>query len=388
MTGPAGDPPTAVERALEHLGRLAEIDGAPGHEDDVAAYVAGTLASVAEVRTDTHGNLLVRRDAERPGPTVVIAAHLDEVALVVTGIEDDGFLRISALGSTVGELVAGRVVRLAGRYGVVGAVAGHYRSAERPMPSDPLRAGEAYVDVGAGSAQAVRDAGIDVGTPVTLWNPLRRFGVDRSMIVGKALDDRIGCALLLTLLEREAPAAGRLVAAFTVQEEVGYRGAGAAAHALRVEGPIDLAVAVDTIACADTPGSSVRGAAPHRLGGGPVLAMATGSRGTGLILQPRVAELFAAVARDAGVALQRVVFEGGDNDATAMAWAGAGAPAGSLSIPRRYAHSAVEVADVDDLVAAYAWLRALLARMAAWPPTWGAGAVRSFVAPAAEGAKR
>lgn len=368
----ARDAPGAIDRVLEHLGRLSEIDGAPGHEDAVLAYVADALTGVDEVRIDAHGNLLVRRDTRRPGPTVVMAAHLDEVALVVTGIEDDGFLRIAALGSTVGELVAGRVVRLAGRFGVVGAVAGHYRSAERPMASDPLRAGEAYVDVGARSAQAARGAGIDVGTPVVLWNPLRRFGVDRSLIVGKALDDRIGCALLLTLLEREAPAAGRLVVAFTVQEEVGYRGAGAVAHALRVDGPIDLAVAVDTIACADTPGSSVRGAAPHRLGGGPVVAMATGPRGTGLILRPQVAGLFAAVARDAGVALQRVVFEGGDNDATAMAWAGAGAPAGSISIPRRYAHSAVEVADIDDIGAAYAWLRALLARMATWPPAWGA----------------
>jgi len=356
--GGEGHDAAVVDRVLWHLERLAAIDGAPGHEQGVAAYVKEAVQGLGDARTDVHGNLVVRREGPPPGPLVLVTAHMDEVALVVKSVQPDGFLRVSALGSTVPDVVAGRMVRVGGHLGVIGVRSGHFRASDAGGARDGIA--EAYVDLGATSAEAVRAAGIDVGTPVVFWNPVRRFGVERPLIVGQALDDRLGCALLLTLLERETPPAGTLVAAFTVQEEVGLRGAGAIAHAV---GP-DFALAIDTIVAGDTPDMDPHRDVSLRIGAGPAMPVATGPRGSGLILAPDTVAFMRRLAGDAGVTLQPVVFTGGDNDATSMAWAGAGYAAASISIARRYSHTPVEVADIRDIDATYAWLRALVAAMA------------------------
>jgi len=364
---PAGADTPAVDRVLRHLERLAEIDGAPGHEQEVAAYVAAAVAGVGTADVDVHGNLVVRRAGPAPGPRVLVTAHMDEVALVVKSVQPDGFLRVSALGSAVPDVVAGRLVRVGGHLGVVGVRSGHFRSSGADASRDGIA--EAYVDVGATSAESVRAAGIDVGTPVVFWNPVQRFGVERPLVVGQALDDRLGCALLLTLLEREHPPAGTLVAAFTVQEEVGLRGAGAVAHAVAP----DFALAIDTIVAGDTPDMDPHRDVSLRIGAGPAMPVATGPRGSGLIVAPQVADLMRRIAVAADVTLQPVVFTGGDNDATSMAWAGAGHAAASISIARRYSHTPVEVAAIADVAATYAWLHAFVAAMAEWPVRVGRG---------------
>lgn len=351
----------AVERVLWHLERLAAIDGAPGHEHGVADYLAAAVAGLGTADVDVHGNLVVRLVGAAAGPRLLVTAHMDEVALVVKSVQPDGFLRVSALGSAVPDVVAGRLVRVGGHLGVIGVRSGHFRSSAPEGPRDGIA--EAYVDVGATSAEVVRAAGIDVGTPVVFWNPVQRFGVERPAIVGQALDDRLGCALLLTLLEREPPPAGTLVAAFTVQEEVGLRGAGAVAHAVAP----DFALAIDTIVAGDTPDMDPHRDVSLRIGGGPAMPVATGPRGSGLIVAPQVVDLMRRIAAAADVTLQPVVFTGGDNDATSMAWAGAGHAAASIAVARRYSHTPVEVAAIADVAATYAWLRALVAAMADWP---------------------
>jgi putative aminopeptidase len=351
-----------LELVLAHLERLAEVPGAPGHEDDVVELLAAAAAPHGTVVVDAHGSAIVTLDSGKQGPTLLVAAHADEIALVVSDIDDEGFLRVGALGSVVPDVASGRMVRVAGHVGIVGTGAGHFkkRAAETTRPLGAL-----YVDVGATSAASVRAAGIGVGTPVTFLNPIQRFGLDRAMVAGKAIDDRLGCALALTLLQTCPPPAGRLVVAFTVQEEVGLRGAGAVAARVRP----DLALAVDTIACGDTPDREAGLGLPLRIGAGPVLPVATGHNGGSLVVRPRVAAFLEEVARDPGVALQRAVFPYGDNDATTMAWAGTGCHAASLAVARRYSHSPVEAADVADVAGTYAVLRALVQRMASWP-TW------------------
>ena len=358
--GPGAGAPD-VERVLGHLERLAAIDGAPGHEHAVADDLVNAVAGLGDADVDVHGNLVVRRAGPAAGPRVLVTAHMDEVALVVKSVQPDGFLRVSALGSVVPDVVAGRLVRVGGHLGVIGVRSGHFRSSGADRPRDGIA--EAYVDVGASSAEAVRAAGIDVGTPVVFWNPVQRFGVERPAVVGQALDDRLGCALLLTLLERETPPAGTLVVAFTVQEEVGLRGAGAVAHAVAP----DFALALDTIVAGDTPDMDPHRDVSLKIGAGPAMPVATGPRGSGLIVAPPVLAFLRRVAARAGVALQPVVFTGGDNDATSMAWAGAGHAAASICIARRYSHTPVEVAAIADVAATYAWLRALVAAMAEWP---------------------
>lgn len=345
-------------RIHAHLAALVDLPGAPGHEGPVAEHVLRALPAGARWQRDVHGNLIVEATGgPEEAPRLLLAAHLDEVGMVVRAVEPDGFLRVAALGSMLAEHAAGRSVRVGPTTGVVGARAGHYRSAEVPATLHEL-----FVDVGAASAGEAAALGVAIGSPVTWMEPLRRFGPEDRWWMGHALDDRLGVALLLALLE-EAPtgAVWRWTAAFTVQEENGLRGASALPRAV---GP-DLALALDTIVCGDTPDLRASQDSPLRLGGGPVLPVASGPNGSGLVVQPAVLAYLEGVARAAGVPLQRAVLGRGDNDASAMAWSHPGARAASVAVPRRYAHTAVEVANAGDVEATYRLLAALLRT----PPT-------------------
>lgn len=351
----------ALDRICTHLEHLAEIDGAPGHEQDVAAYITNSLAGLAEVevRVDLHGNVIANTLTGTAGPVLLIAAHMDEVAFVVTGIDARGFLWLGQLGSAVTAVAPGSPLRVAGHTGVVGAPAGHFA---QQQPST-VRSDYLYADIGAENANEVRAAGIDIGTPVVLQAPVQYFGLGRRFVTGKAIDNRLGCALLLTLLERSRPAGGVLTTAFTVQEEVGLKGAGAVAKSVKP----DLALALDTIACGDTPDLDVEREAPVTLGAGPVLPLATGHRGNGHIVSGDVSAFLREIAAEAQVHLQPMVFTAGDNDASSMAWTGPGSRAASITVPRRYSHTAAEMADLQDVRDAFRMLQALVARMADWP---------------------
>lgn len=358
---------SALDRVLAHLQALVDLPGAPGHETAVAAYVRTALAPHADVRTDVHGSVIAAVAPDAPeAPCLVWAAHLDEVALVVRSVEADGFLRVAALGSLGAVAASGRVVRVGDVLGVVGARAGHYQT-ERDAPAEVA---DLFVDIGAADPDEVAAAGIVIGTPVTLAEPLRRFGRDGSWLVGHALDNRIGVALLLTLVERLAgeQVPWRWFAAFPVQEENGLRGASVLTAALKP----DLALAVDTIACGDTPDLARVQDSPIRLGAGPVLPVATGPRGTGHVVPALALRHLERVAVAVGVEVQRAVLTRGDNDATAMAWAAPGTIAASISIPRRYAHTDVEVARTADVAATYALLEAVI--RTPWPLAARAGA--------------
>lgn len=358
---------SALDRVLAHLQALVDLPGAPGHETAVAAYVRTALAPHADVRTDVHGSVIAAVAPDAPeAPCLVWAAHLDEVALVVRSVEADGFLRVAALGSLGAVAASGRVVRVGDVLGVVGARAGHYQT-ERDAPAEVA---DLFVDIGAADPDEVAAAGIVIGTPVTLAERLRRFGRDGSWLVGHALDNRIGVALLLTLVERLAgeQVPWRWFAAFPVQEENGLRGASVLTAALKP----DLALAVDTIACGDTPDLARVQDSPIRLGAGPVLPVATGPRGTGHVVPALALRHLERVAVAVGVEVQRAVLTRGDNDATAMAWAAPGTIAASISIPRRYAHTDVEVARTADVAATYALLEAVI--RTPWPLAARAGA--------------
>ena len=344
----------AVDRVLQHVVQLVDLPGAPGHEDAVARYVSDALAPFGEVSVDVHGSVVAALGADEAAPRLVLVAHMDEVALVVRAVEPDGFLRVAPLGSLHPACATGRVVRVGTVLGVVGIRAGHYR-ARRDAPPDHH---DLYVDVGASDAEEVARAGIVVGTPVTLAEPLQRFGRDSAWWVGHALDNRVGVALLLTLVERLAGEVlpWRWYAAFSVQEENGLRGASRMVAACAP----DVAIAVDTIVSGDTPDLEAAQDTPFRVGHGPVLPVATGTAGTGHVVPRRLLEHLEAVAASAAVTVQRAVMTHGDNDATALTWSTPGALAASIAVPRRYAHSAVETLHAGDVAAAYAWLEAIV----------------------------
>lgn len=281
----------------------------------------------------------------------MIAAHTDEIGLMVKSIEANGFLRFVKIGGVLDNLLAARLVRVKGQLGLIGMKAGHYQTPEerRQIKSSD----DMYIDIGARSAAEVAARGITIGDPISFVSPLAEISQDPPLVAGKAVDNRLGCAILSLLIEEQAPPAGTLVAAFTSQEEVGLKGAGAAAFRFRPS----LALALDTMPAGDTPDMNEHTQLSTKLGAGPCLQVLAGSGGKGFLVPPAVHTYLTETARNADIPYQRVTFTGGNNDATSMGWAGEGVPAASICLPRRYSHSPLELADLRDAEASLALLR-------------------------------
>ncbi|MFO8060978.1 MAG: M42 family metallopeptidase [Bacillota bacterium] len=331
------------EHLWSKLERLTGLQGVSGHETPVIEFLQSELRPLVDsVEVDPLGNVLMTRAGSREGPRLLIAAHSDQIGAVVRYADDDGFLRLERIGGILNSLLVGRKVRVGDVFGVIGVKAGHYQT-----PEDRRRVPETqdlYVDIGVDSREAAEDLGVTVGTPVTYDDQLSLFA-DGHRFAGAGVDNRAGCAVLWQVLQelKDDDFGGQLCAAFTVQEETGLRGAGAAAERIRP----DFALALDTIPCGGTPDVG-RDLLHTEIGRGPVFALVSGPGGRAPV-PPKIRRILLSTAEKHGIPHQPVIFSGGNNDAAAMQLAGGGIAAGSITIPRRYSHSPVEMADLRDL---------------------------------------
>ncbi|MFZ5826404.1 MAG: M42 family metallopeptidase [Bacillota bacterium] len=348
-----------VDAIRELLGELTSVDAISGDERPMVRHLVERLkGKVDDLSGDTAGNLYAVMRGPAPGPTVLIAAHMDEIGMMVKSVEKNGFLRFEKVGGVIDALLPARVVRVKGLTGVVGVKAGHYQSEQERTQGKKHT--EMYIDIGCRSDEEVAALDIRIGDPITFVNPLVTLGGNENLVAGKAVDNRLGVAVLLhLLLSGVRPAAGTLVAAFTVQEEVGLKGAKVAAERWLP----DLAVALDTMPSGDTPEMSYHKDLNIAIGQGPAIQVMGGAGGRGNLLHPVVREFLVDTAGAEGIPVQLCTFTGGNNDSASMAWAAKGIAAGSITLPRRYSHSPVEVADLRDAAAAYQLLEAIAARM-------------------------
>lgn len=336
------------------LGRTvayAAIDGVAGFEQDVVRRLRDDLAPwVDEVTVDPFGNLIGTIHGPEGAPTLMVASHSDEIGGVVKAIEPDGMLRFEKLGGVIETLLVGRKVRVRGARGVIGAKAGHITPAAERLTAPPAR--DLYVDIGFDSAAAVRAFGVDVGDPIAYESDAHLLA-NPDRLAGKALDNRVSCALIVELARRlkGQTLACTLHLVVTVQEEVGLRGAMMVTHRLNPT----AAIVVDTMPSGGTPDVSATRDLPMVIGAGPVITLVSQSGGGGAIGQPAMRDLLIASATEAGVPFQRGIFYGGNSDAAAVHLVRDGVPTGIVNIARRYAHSPVEVLDLDDVVGCY-WL--------------------------------
>jgi putative aminopeptidase len=347
---------------LERLRTLTSLDAIPGHEQPVVRVLRDALADLCDdVEVDAVGTLYAIRRGAEPGPTVLVAAHTDEIGMMVKHVDANGFLRFEGVGGIIAATLSARLVRVGGHLGVIGMRSGHYQSPDERSRVPAIA--DMTIDIGAHSAERVAELGIEVGTPISFASDLVEFGVDAPLVGGKAIDNRLGCAVLWEVLEGGPPPAGTLVAAFTSQEEVGLRGAGVAGERIRP----DLALALDTMPSGDTPDMRFDRDLSVALGAGPALQVLAGPGGRSLVTHVGVKRYLQRTAARAGIPVQLNVFTGGNNDAAALAWSGTGVPAASLCIPRRYSHSPVEVADMRDAEATVRLLRAVVDDMGGLP---------------------
>jgi len=326
---------------------LAAIDGPAGFEGAVVRRLLELFRPlVDELTVDRFGNIIATRhgrDGAGNGPSLMIAAHSDEIGGVVRAFEPDGMVRFERLGGVVETTLIGRRVRVNGLRGIVGVRAGHVQSADERLKSPPLR--DLYIDLGFDSAAETRAAGIKVGDPIAYESEVVRLA-NPDRIAGKAIDNRIACALLVRLFERlrGVELGGTIYGVVTVQEEVGLRGAQVVTYRLNP----DYAVIVDTLPAAGTPDVNYTKELAINLGAGPVIPLLSGGGGRGNIMHPALKRLLLETAKREGVPVQPAIFIQGNSDAAAVHLVREGIPTGVVNIPRRYSHTPVETADLND----------------------------------------
>ncbi len=343
---------TPMKTALkETLRDLVALHGVSGFEQALVEYFRKRVGGFADrVETDRYGNVTAIKQGRHERPRLMLSAHLDEIGFIVKAIEPNGFLRFDRLGGMGDALLACRRISVNGRFGVIGSKSGHLLSPEE-LSRAPAVA-DLYIDVGAASAQDVTAMGIRVGDPVTFIGELSEFaGGDR--VCGKAMDDRIGVAILIhTLIELAGTTPfGTLCAVGTVLEQIGLRGAAMAAA--RIEP--DYAVAIDGLSAGDTPDSSPTRDIPVIMGRGPVVLLAASNvyNIRGSIAHPAMKRHLLAAAEADGIPVQLAthIYRGSTEAGTIHLTRG-GIPTISVGVPRRYSYSPNEVVDLNDVALA------------------------------------
>jgi endoglucanase len=348
-----------VSALLELLRSLTELPGVSGMEQPVVSFLQERLKPFADhVEVDAFGNVVARRAGQGRGPSVMILAHSDEVGAVVTAVDPEGFLRFRTVGMVNPAVLPGARVLVAGRHrGVVGSVPGHLAKGVGGL----TQASDLPIDIGAASEAQAREWGVREGSAVTFEGALVKLS-NPDLVMGKAIDNRVGCALLIALFERlqGIPLPGTVYGAVSVQEEIGMRGARMLAEKLAP----DWALVLDTVPAEDTPlGGSER--ARFRVGGGPVVQLWEGKPELflGTVAHPSVRDLILGTADAEGIQVQLSAAYGGWlTDGSTVHLSAGGIPTGFLSVPRRYAHTPNEILDLRDAEAALALLEAIAAR--------------------------
>ncbi len=329
------------------LGELARIDGVAGHEQAVVARLKDLFEPVVdEVTIDSYGNLFAMRKGPANAPSLMISAHSDEIGAIVKSIEPNGMIRFERLGGLVETLTIGRHVNIRGHHGVVGVKAGHIQTPEERGKAPAFR--ELYIDMGYETAEDVRALGIGVGDAIAYDEPMMELA-NADRVAGKALDNRVGCAILVHLARRlqGVDLGSTLHLVVTVQEEVGLRGAQMATHRLNPT----AAIVVDTVPSGGTPDVDFYRDLSMRIGAGPVIPVSSGGGGRGFLANPAMRDFLVGTAEGANVPVQQAVFIGGNSDAAAVHLVRDGIPTGVINIARRYSHSPVEMLDINDAVA-------------------------------------
>ncbi len=327
----------------ELLRKLSNAHGVSGSEGNVYAVIKKELKGhVDEIREDAMGNLIAVKHGNKF--KVMLAAHMDEIGLMVKYVEEKGFIRFVALGGWYGPTLYNQRVVLHGANGpVIGVIGGkppHMMDDEERKKG--VKVDDLFIDIGATNPDEVDYLGVEVGTPVTVDREFCELA--NSRVTGKAFDNRAGVAMLIkTLKEVDSPLT--IFGVFTVQEEVGLKGARTSAYSLDP----DCAIATDVTIPGDHPGIEMKDA-PVIMGKGPVITIVDSS-GRGLIANRKVVKWLKEAADSYSIPVQMEVGSGGTTDATAIHLTKGGIPSTTMSIPSRYIHSPVEVLDCNDIEA-------------------------------------
>jgi putative aminopeptidase FrvX len=362
------------EALFERLRSLTTIPATSGFEQGIARRLLDEMRPVADrVEVDAFGNVYGTIDGTSGAPRVMIPAHSDSVGMIISHIEETGYLRFDLVGSVPANLAyAQRVLVLTKtgpRTGVVGSKPGHIAFRDQAMGTTVPVVDDLFIDVGASSADEVRRMGIEPGQQVTWDRELAWLGDPAAgLVTGRSLDDKVGCLVMLEVMrllrQTEPRCSATLIFTATVQEEIGLRGATQAANRLRP----DLCIGIDATVSQAGFGSGL-GAhssttfseAANTLGAGPGISVMDRSAPFGLFGHPALIALCREAAEREKIPYQ---IEGSmpmiTSDAAAVQFAGVVVPSLTLKIPSRYTHGPIEVCSLKDLAMTAELLAAVL----------------------------
>jgi endoglucanase len=323
------------------LQTLTETFGPSGYEDEVRRIVRREVEGLAdEVRVDPLGNLIARKRPTKAAPDtkrVMVAAHMDEIGVMVSHVDENGFVRFAPVGGVFRRYVLGSRVRfLNGTQGIIG-----FDRLDNINELPTLD--KVYIDVGASNR---KDCPVQVGDVAAFDRPFSDWG---NRLVAKSMDDRVGVLVAIETLRALKSTPFDVYFVFTTQEEVGTRGATTSAYGVDP----DVGIALDVTPTGDTPNALRMEMA---LGKGPCIKI----QDVGMIADPRVVDWMIRAAEKNKVPYQREVLLIGSTDARAIQVARAGVPAGCISIPVRYVHSPSEMVEYADVQNAVRLLSAVL----------------------------
>ncbi|MGF3522188.1 MAG: M42 family metallopeptidase [Candidatus Bathyarchaeia archaeon] len=324
----------------ENLERLSNASGIAGREAEVRDLMAELLKPyVDEVKVDKLENIIAIKKGKKSQPKIMLAAHMDEVGLMVKHITKEGFIKFTKMGGIDDRILLAQKVHVytekGALPGVIGSKPPHIQKEEerkKIMTYDEL-----FIDVGAENREDAQQMGIKIGDPVGFDGKYTKLCKDT--VMGKAFDNRVGCAVMIETLKQLEKADCTVYAVGTVQEEVGLRGAATAAFSIEP----DVALALDVTVAGDMPGvrefdTSVK------MGKGPALTVSD----AGLITHPTVLRWLIDAASESKIPYQLETGLMGTTDAARISLTRQGVPSGTISVPTRYIHSPMGLISLKD----------------------------------------
>jgi putative aminopeptidase FrvX len=332
-----------LDETLTMLKDLTDAKGIPGNEREVREVMKKYIAPYAdEVTTDGLGSLIAKKAGKDGGPKIMVAGHLDEVGFMITHIDDKGFLRFQTVGGWWSQVMLAQRVTIVTRKGDITGVIGSKPPHILPPEArkKPVEIKDMFIDIGASSRDEAIAWGVRPGDMVV---PYFEFTVmnNEKMLLAKAWDNRIGCAIAIDVLKhlKDEDHPNVVYGVGTVQEEVGLRGARTSAQKIEP----DIAFGVDVGIAGDTPGISEKEAL-SKLGKGPQIILYDAS----IVSHKGLRELVTDTADELNIPYQFDVMAGGGTDSGAIHLTHKGVPSLSITIPTRYIHSHAAILHRDD----------------------------------------
>lgn len=311
----------------ELLNKITNIYGPSGEEEKVVEFIKKEIKDyVDDMYVDKLGNLIARKKGN--GKKIMISGHMDQIGLMVTDIDDKGFVRVTNIGGinpfvTIGE-------RFEFSSGIIGIASG-----EPVEDKNKLKLDKIFLDIGAKNKEEAEKL-VNIGDMCVYYS---EYYENNNIATSRAMDDRVGCFIMIEALKNIKKSNNDLYFVFSVQEEVGLRGAKTSAYAINP----DLGIAVDITSSGDTPGAKRFAIKLHD-------GTAIKIRDNSMLTHPKVKKLMIDTAKENDIKYQLEVLEFGGTDAGAIHLTREGIPSGTISVPTRYVHSAHETVSKEDVI--------------------------------------